>query len=124
MRQTLRELARFLAAGAVNTALTYAIYLLLLAIAPYLVAYTVAYVSGIAISYLLLTRFVFRTERGIATALKFPLVYLAQYAVGSAIIVLLVETFGVHASIAAIVAIVASIPVTFSLSRTVLRSRG
>ena len=55
MRQTLRELARFLAAGAVNTALTYAIYLLLLAIAPYLVAYTVAYVSGIAISYLLLS---------------------------------------------------------------------
>jgi putative flippase GtrA len=124
MRGTLSEFARFLAAGAVNTGLTYAIYLLLLAIAPYLVAYTIAYALGIAISYLLLTRFVFRTERRIATALKFPVVYLAQYAVGSAVIVLLVETLGVRASIAAIVAIIASIPVTFVLSRVVLRPRG
>jgi putative flippase GtrA len=123
MRGTLPQFARFLAAGAVNTGLTYAIYLLLLALAPYFVAYSVAYASGIAISYLLQTRFVFRTERRVATALKFPLVYLAQYAVGSAVIVLLVEAAGVRESIAAIVAIVVSIPVTFVLSRIVLQPR-
>jgi putative flippase GtrA len=117
------EFVRFLIAGAVNTGLSYAIYLLLLAIAPYLVAYSLSYLFGIAISYLLMTRFVFRTERRLASALKFPLVYVAQYAVGSAVLVLLVETFAVQAWLAALVAIVVSIPVTFSLSRLVLRGR-
>ena len=48
--------------------------------------------------------------------------YVAQYLTGSAVIVLLVEAWAVHASIAAIVAIVVSIPVSFLLSRTVLRT--
>lgn len=124
MRDALPEFARFLVAGVVNTGVSYAIYLLLLAVLPYLAAYTIAYVVGIAISYLLLTRFVFRTDRRLATAVRFPLVYIAQYLTGSAVIVLLVETLGVRASIAAIVAIIVSIPVTFVLSRIVLRSRG
>ena len=123
MRDALPEFARFLAAGVVNTGVSYAIYLLLLTILPYLAAYTIAYVAGIAISYLLLTRFVFRTDRRLVTAVRFPLVYIAQYLTGSAVIVLLVETLGVRASIAAIVAIIVSIPVTFVLSRIVLRSR-
>jgi putative flippase GtrA len=123
MRDALPEFARFLVAGAVNTGVSYALYLLLLTTLPYLAAYTIAYAAGIAISYLLLTRFVFRTAPRVATAIRFPLVYVAQYATGSAVIVLLVEALGVRDSIAAIVAIIVSIPVTFVLSRTVLRSR-
>jgi len=123
MRGELPEFARFLVAGAVNTGISYAIYLLLLAILPYLAAYTISYLAGIVISYLLLTRFVFRTPRRLATAVRFPLVYIAQYLIGSAVIVLLVETMGVRASIAAIVAIVVSIPVTFALSRLLLRAK-
>jgi len=123
MREAAREFSRFLIAGAVNTVASYAVYLLLLAILPYLVAYTIAYVVGIAISYLLLTRFVFRTQHRLATAVRFPLVYVAQYLMGSAVLTLLVETLTVRASIAAIVAIVASIPVTFLLSRFVLRTK-
>ena len=123
MRDELPEFARFLVAGAVNTGISYAVYLLLLAILPYLAAYTISYLVGIVISYLLLTRFVFRTRRRLATAVRFPLVYIAQYLIGSAVIVLLVETMGVRASIAAIAAIVVSIPVTFALSRLLLRAK-
>ena len=124
MRGHAHEFTRFLIAGAVNTILSYVVYLLLLAIVPYLVAYTISYVVGIAISYLLLTRFVFKTERRLATAMRFPLVYLVQYLMSSALIVLLVETMDVRASIAAIIAIAVSIPITFVLSRGVLRSAG
>jgi putative flippase GtrA len=123
MREGLSEFARFLAAGAVNTGLTYAIYLLLLRGLPYLAAYTIAYLAGIVISYLLLTRFVFRAPRRWASAMRFPLVYVAQYLIGSAVLALLVEALGVTASIAAIVAIIASVPVTFALSRIVLRRK-
>jgi putative flippase GtrA len=124
MRGHALEFTRFLISGAVNTAVSYAVYLLLLAIVPYLVAYTISYVVGIAISYLLLTRFVFKTGRRLATAMRFPLVYVGQYLMSSAVIVLLVEAMDVRASIAAIVAIAVSIPITFVLSRIVLRSAG
>jgi putative flippase GtrA len=122
MRPALLQFARFLAAGAINTVASYAIFLVLLRFLPYLVAYTIAYAIGIGISYLLMTRFVFFTPPRLRTALRFPLVYVAQYLTGSAVIVVLVEAGGVSAPIAAIVAIVASIPVTFLLSRTILRA--
>lgn len=122
MRPALLQFARFLIAGAVNTVASYVIFLVLLRFMPYLVAYTIAYVIGIAISYVLLTSFVFAAPRRMATALRFPLVYIAQYLIGSAVIVLLVEIWNVRASIAAIVAIFATIPLSFLLSRTILRA--
>lgn len=122
MRPALRQFARFLIAGAVNTVASYVIFLLLLGFMPYLVAYTISYVIGIAISYVLLTSFVFAAPRRMATALRFPFVYVVQYLIGSAVIVLLVETWNVRAPIAAIVAIFATIPLSFLLSRTILRA--
>jgi putative flippase GtrA len=122
MRPALRQFARFLIAGAVNTVASYVIFLLLLWFMPYLVAYTISYVIGIAISYILLTSFVFAAPRRMATALRFPFVYVVQYLIGSAVIVLLVETWNVRAPIAAIVAIFATIPLSFLLSRTILRA--
>jgi putative flippase GtrA len=122
MRPPLLQFVRFLIAGAINTIASYAIFLLLLWFMPYLAAYTISYVIGVAISYVLLTSFVFPTPRRVATALRFPLVYVAQYLIGSAVIVLLVETWNVRAPIAAIVAIFATIPVSFLLSRTILRA--
>ena len=123
MRRALPEFARFLFAGAINTGISYAAYLLLLTFLPYLAAYAISYLLGIVLSYLLLTRFVFRAPPRLSTAVRFPLVYVAQYLLGSAVLALLVEAFDIPASIAAIVAIVVSIPVTFQLSRMVLRDR-
>jgi len=116
-----RRFSRFLVSGAGNTLASYALYLLLLIWLPYLAAYTIAYVAGIASSYLLMTKFVFRTTPRLATAIRFPVVYVVQYAIGSAVIIVLVEWWDIRASIAAIVAIVVSIPVTYLTSRLVLR---
>jgi putative flippase GtrA len=117
----LLQFSRFLVAGAVNTAISYAICFALLGFVPYLVAYTIAYVIGIGMSYLLMTQFVFRTPRRLTTAIRFPLVYVAQYVTGSAVIVLLVEAWNVRPAVAAIIAIVVSLPVSFVASRVVLR---
>jgi len=122
MRGALSEFGRFLVAGAVNTLASYAVYFVLLQFIPYLAAYTIAYLVGVVISYLLITRFVFRTPHRLATAVRFPLVCAAQYLIGSAVISLLVEGFGVQAWLAAIAAIVLSIPTSFLLSRTLMRT--
>ena len=63
------------------------IFVVLLRFMPYLAAYTIAYIVGVLLSYFLLTTFVFHTRRRLTTALRFPLVYIAQYLTGSAVIV-------------------------------------
>jgi len=111
--------ARFLASGAVNTALSYLLYLALLPFLTYAVSYTVAYVAGIVISYLLNRFFVFREGRGLASAAVFPLVYLVQFLLAQAILWLWVDLAGWDARLAPLAAICLTIPVTFVLSRWV-----
>jgi putative flippase GtrA len=114
------EFARFLVGGLVNTFATYALYLTLLTVLDYWLAYTATYVSGILLAYWIGLRFVFR-ERGSWHKLgQFPLVYGVQYLLGVTVVVVGVEGFGVPAALAPIAAVAVSIPVTFLLSRWIL----
>ena len=119
----LRSFAKFLAVGAINTAASYALFVALELLLPYVVAYAIAYVCGIVLSYVLNTAFVFHVRQSWSTFLRFPLVYVVQFALGSAIVVALVEGFAVSPRLAALVAIVATIPVTFVAARFVLRAK-
>lgn len=56
---------RFLISGGFNTAITYAIYLMLLMFFPYKTSYTVSFASGIVIAYSLSRYFVFKKRRGL-----------------------------------------------------------
>ena len=112
---------RFLIAGGLNTALTYALYLLLLRFWDYLPAYSAAYVVGILLSYFLNASFVFRIRPTTSKLLKFPLVYLAQYATGAAILWICVEWFGVPRELGLVFSIAASVPITFLAARVVLQ---
>ena len=115
-----RSFARFLVAGVTNTVASYALFVLLELVLPYLVAYAIAYVAGFVLSYFLNTRFVFRVEQSWATFLRFPLVYLVQFVLGGAIIVLLVERFAWQPRIAAVLALVVTVPATYVVAKFVL----
>jgi putative flippase GtrA len=111
---------RFLAAGATNTLASYALFVGLERLMPYLGAYAIAYLAGVALSYLFNTAFVFRVRRRWATALRFPLVYLVQFGLGSAVIALLVEALDARPPVAALAAILVTTPITFCASRLAL----
>lgn len=115
------EFARFLIVGGANTLSTYLLFLLLLAFFPYLLAYSLAYCVGVVISYFLNARFVFRRRISLATFLAFPLVYVVQYSLGALILWVLVEHARVAPQLAMAGAIGLTIPVTFLMSRFVLR---
>ena len=61
---TSRSAFRFLVAGAINTASTVALYVVLLAFVSHALAYSVAFAAGVVISYLLNRTFVFRSRAG------------------------------------------------------------
>ena len=118
-----RAFIRYLLTGALNTGLTYLLYLLILAVAPYQVAYTVAYVSGIFTSYIFNSLFVFREALDWKKAIKYPLVYVVQYLIGLIVLSALVEALSIEPSIAALLNIIVTIPITFILSRAIIQPK-
>ncbi|WP_434682062.1 GtrA family protein [Pseudomonas sp. R1-18] len=103
--------------GGVNTALTYGLYLLLLLYFPYAVSYTISYISGILLAYVLNRFFVFKSHRGIRSILLLPLIYLVQYLLSLVILWWWVEQLHFDARVAPLIAIAITLPVTFVLSK-------
>lgn len=121
-RKMAGEFLRFLVMGGSNTVVAYAIYLLLLQWMRYEIAYSVGYAVGIVMAYVLSTAFVFRKPMSTRSALRFPLVYLAQFLISLGLLRLAVEVIHIPQWLALGFAVVLTIPVTFLLSRWVLHS--
>jgi putative flippase GtrA len=117
------EFGAFLFFGLLNTVLTYGLYLLLLFVANYAVAYSVSYVAGIFLSYVLNARFVFRERLRLSKAVQYPVVYLLQYFLGLGLLYLMVEILRVSKVVAPLAVVLITVPFTFALSRYVIRGR-
>jgi putative flippase GtrA len=115
-----RRVGRFLLSGAVNTGVTYVIYLLLLRVVSYTISFTIAFAAGIALSFILNRTFVFGKPRLARRHLLFPLVYVVQYLVGLGIVHLWVGYAGWEPRWAPLASIVVTVPLTFLLSKWVL----
>jgi putative flippase GtrA len=123
MRSINREFYRFIFWGGVNTLSGYVIYAFLLLVLPYLLSYTVAFIISIYLSYFLNSKFVFNQELRLSKAIKYPLVYLAQYVIGTISLYLLVEILRVNKLIAPVFVVVLTIPITYYLSRRIVRGK-
>lgn len=115
---------RFLVMGGVNTAVTYGIFLLCHVWLGHQLSYAIAYVCGIVLSYFLNAAVVFRATVSWRSFFLYPLVYVAQYLAGAAVLELAVRAWGIPSQLAPLVAIAATIPLTFVLSRWVLTRVG
>ena len=115
-----REVPRYLVAGAVNTLGTWLLYVALLQVVSYRLAYSLSFAVGILLSFLLNSWFVFGVRLQWGRLLAFPAVYLTQYAVGFAMLWLLVEKAGLPAWAAPLVALAFTLPLGFLLTRRVL----
>jgi putative flippase GtrA len=112
--------ARFVAGGALNTAISYAIFLAANLVLPYQAAYLIAYLVGIAFSYWFNAVFVFQTTMRWRRAIAYPSVYIVQYGVGALLLAAFVEAFGMTELAAPLVVAVCLIPVTYALTRLIL----
>lgn len=114
---------RFLIGGALNTGLTYALYLGIHQRIGYQLAFCTAYLTGIALSYAINVVLVFRVPPSAKTALAFPAIYFAQYLVQAAMLGWLVENLGVSEQIAALLVIPLVLPITYLAVKLALRGR-
>lgn len=122
-KQNLREYGVFIICGAVNTGLTYALYALCLLLMSYKLAYSLAYVCGIVISYYLNSFFVFKEPVTLVKFLKYPVVYIVQYCLGIAVLYVCVDILGVSQWLAPVIVIAVNLPVTFVISKFIIKGR-
>jgi putative flippase GtrA len=122
-RNGIYEILRFLLAGLSTTVFSYAIYLALLLLLPYMLAYVASFAAGIVFSYFMNTYFVFSRRFSWQTFLKFPLVYAVQLAINLGLVWLSVDKFGIRKEWAPLLAVAVSIPVTFLMSRAIIKNQ-
>ncbi|MBD8519551.1 GtrA family protein [Lysinibacillus fusiformis] len=116
-----KEFIRFLCVGGFNTVATYCVYLTLLSYIGYNFAYVISYISGIVISFLLNAKYVFNVKLTFKKAIGYPIVYIVQYIINVIVLNLLVKNNIVNEVMAPILVIVISIPLTFILSKYILK---
>ena len=114
--------ARFIAVGAVNTAASYGVYLLLLVIVDYRIAYTIAYLAGLMLGYWAHATFVFRARLGGRSALAYGATYAAMYLISLGVLAIAVDYMSIPKPAAMIVALCFTIPTTFLLLRRGFRA--
>src|SRR5712671_1034722 len=84
--------ARFVIVGAANTAASYGVYLLLLLLGvDYRIAYTAAYLSGLALGYWAHATFVFRARLGRRSAATYVVTYAAMYLISLGVLAIAVD---------------------------------
>lgn len=115
------EKIKFLLIGGANTVITYLIYLGLLKLLDYSIAYTVAYVSGMVISYFGHTLFSFNGKANFKSFIQYPLVYLVQFLVSYLIIYVLINALSVSEPLAPLISIILTIPLTFVMTKMIIK---
>lgn len=114
---------RFLIAGAVNTGLTYVLYLGLLFLMPYVWAYSLTYAVGIGIGYLLNARWVFKRAPSLGNATAYPLTYVLNYLLGVGMLWLLVELMHIPKEIAPLLVVALSVPVMYIVTKSIFMGK-
>lgn len=116
------EFARFVIVRGICTVVSYGLYLLLLLLTRYEVAYVVSYAGGVVLAYFVSSRYVFRVPMSARSAARFPLVYVAQFLATFVLLRAAVSWGHISPSIAYILAVGITIPLTFALSRRIMRA--
>lgn len=122
-KQNWREYFGFILVGGANTLITYGLYLLLLLVFPYKWSYSLAFAGGIIISYGLNSRYVFQEPVSLVKFIKYPLVYVVQYLLGMLILYVCIDLLGISQWLAPLVVIALSLPVTFIMSKMIIKGR-
>ena len=109
--------ARFIVVGAANTAASYGVYLVLLLVVDYRIAYTVAYLAGLAFGSWAHATFVFRARLGARSAVAYVATYAAMYVVSLGVLAIAVDYLSVPKPAAMLAALCVTVPSSFLLLR-------
>jgi len=114
------QFARFVQVGLINTVGTYLLYLALIQILPYVVAYSIGFVVGILFSASMNARYSFAICLSGRTLIRFVVIYVINFTLCMQLLIFCVEVIGIHPTIAPLVVLALFTPINFLCSRVAL----
>ncbi|KIL43105.1 GtrA family protein [Jeotgalibacillus campisalis] len=126
MKRFNTEFTRFVVVGGINTLNYYAVFLFFhhLLSLHYMVSHLLGFVISLVVSFFLNSYFTYRVKPTLKKFLQFPITQLVNVAVSSSFVFVFVEWLHINSSLAPLMAVVFTIPVTFVVTGKILKSNG
>ncbi len=120
--QTPSQLIRFVVVGGINTILTGALFVLLSLVLASTLAYTIAFLAGIAFAVVVTPRAVFRARPSYDQRVRYVVWYLTVFAFGFGLVYILKDRLELSSTVVAGITFVATASLSFLGARTLFRS--
>lgn len=123
LTQTHFEIIKFIIVGGINTLDYYIVYLLFLELfkVNYMISHIIGFIVSFIISYYLNCYFVYKVKPTLKKFLSFPLTQVVNMGMQTVLLFIFVRWFDFPSEIAPFVGLIITIPITFILSKWILR---
>ncbi|HDC5315343.1 TPA: flippase GtxA [Staphylococcus aureus] len=123
LTQTHAEILKFIIVGGINTLNYYVVYLLLLKLfhIEYMISHITGFIVAFVISYYLNCYFVYRVKPTWRKFISFPITQLVNASLQTVLLYVFVSWLNLPAEIASFAGLVITIPITFVLSKWILK---
>lgn len=121
--QTHAEILKFIIVGGINTLNYYVVYLLLLKLLhiEYMISHITGFLVAFMISYYLNCYFVYRVKPTWRKFISFPITQIVNVSLQTVLLYVFVSWLNLPAEIAPFAGLVITIPITFVLSKWILK---
>ena len=125
LKKTHYEIIKFIIVGGINTANYYAVYLLLLKGIGlnYMISHITGFIFSFVVSYFLNCYFVYKVKPTWKKFLAFPLTQAINMGMQTLLLYIFVKWFHISSVIAPFAGLIITIPVTFVLSKYILKDK-
>lgn len=123
LTQTHAEILKFIIVGGINTLNYYVVYLLLLKLLhiEYMISHITGFIVAFVISYYLNCYFVYRVKLTWRKFISFPITQIVNISLQTVLLYVFVSWLNLPAEIAPFAGLIITIPITFILSKWILK---
>ncbi|EOA8863222.1 flippase GtxA [Staphylococcus aureus] len=123
LTQTHAEILKFIIVGGINTLNYYVVYLLLLKLLhiEYMISHITGFIVAFVISYYLNCYFVYRVKPTWRKFISFPITQIVNVSLQTVLLYVFVAWLNLPAEIAPFAGLIITIPITFILSKWILK---
>ncbi len=123
LTQTHAEILKFIIVGGINTLNYYVVYLLLLKLLhiEYMISHIAGFIVAFVISYYLNCYFVYRVKPTWRKFISFPITQIVNISLQTVLLYVFVSWLNLPAEIAPFAGLIITIPITFILSKWILK---
>ena len=123
LTQTHAEILKFIIVGGINTLNYYDVYLLLLKLLhiEYMISHITGFLVAFVISYYLNCYFVYRVKPTWRKFISFPITQIVKVSLQTVLLYVFVSWLNLPAEIAPFAGLIITIPITFILSKWILK---